>query len=273
MTSLTELYSPDDQASGLRRLFERRVTRVIAVASAQHGGARLSDRIKVIMQLADDILKSGRSLTLLDEHPGAGGTAYAYGVVSGKDFKHALHGDYPLDEVMFSPVAGLRLIPAPRAAGMEFNLADEAALAGNLALLRSTSDCIIIDSAHRVRRALSPLSASADQLLVVVTASDSDLTRAYGLIKRAAHEKSTLPIAIVVTQATDAKHAKSTYDKLRRVAHDHLGIRLHYQGAALASGVRHLTLMQPLYISPSDRADISQMDNMMHCKGMANSMV
>lgn len=274
IAKLTELLVPArDQASGLRRLFEKRTTPVIAVASSQRSGARLSDRVRLMMQFANDLLATGRTLTLLDEHPGPGGVAHAYGVASGKDFKHALHGDYPLGEVTFSPLPGLSLILAARAAGMEFTLADEAALAGNLTLLRSRSDCVMIDCAYRARRALSPIAAGADQLLVVVAANGDDLTRAYGLIKRAALERATLPIAVVVAHATDAKHAKSTYEKLRQVAFDHLGIRLHYHGAALTPGVHRPSLMQPSATNLSSMAGKNLADSMGGRMGMADSMV
>lgn len=273
VVQLPEFIDPaSDQASGLRRLFEKQAPGVIAVTSAHHGGTHLFDRVRLLMQLAADQLAAGSTLTLLDEHPGAGGIAHAYGVVSGKDFKHALHGSYPLDEVTFSPLPGLMLIPAPRAAGMAFTLADEAALAGNVALLKRRSDCIMINCAPRVRRALSPIAACADQLLVLVTAKDEDLTRAYGLIKRATLEKNTLPIAVAVMHACDTKHAKATYEKLRRVAFDHLGIRLHYQGAALTPGARRLSLTAP-YASPCGSGGRNQPGSMRGHKEMADSMV
>lgn len=221
------------------------------------------------MQIASDFLAAGRMLTLLDEHSGPGGIAHAYGVSSRKDLKHVLHGDYPLDEAMLSPLPGLTLVPAPRAAGMEFTLADEASLAGNLALLRSRSDCVMIDCVHRTERALSPIAARADQLLVMVPASDDELTRAYRLIKRAVLEGTTLPISIVVTQATDAGRARSTCDKLRRVALDHLGVHLYYQGAVLTPCAQRFSLLQPSAAVLRGMAGIDGSGRM----GMADSMV
>lgn len=247
---MADAFAVGDQASGLRRLFVRHAAPIIAVASIERGSARLSDRARLMMQFADDFVAAGRTLTLLDEHPAASGIAQAYGVASHKDLKHALHGDYPLDEVMLRPVAGLTLIPAPRAANMEFTLGDEAALAGNLALLRNVSDCVLIDSLQLAERTLSPIAASADRLLVVVPAGANDLTRAYGLIKRAVMEKCALPVSVVVVRAADMGQARAVYDKLRRVALDHLGIALHYQGAALTPGARRLSLLPVAAIAP-----------------------
>lgn len=270
----TDSFPSTDQASGLRRLFEKHAAApIIAVASTQRGGARLSDRAGVMMQLAGDLLAAGRRLTLLDEHPGPGGIAHAYGVASHKDLKHALHGDYPLDEVAFSPVPGLTLIPAPRAAAMEFTLGDEASLAGNLVLLRSRSNCIMIDCMQRTERVLSPIAARADRLLVVVPASGEDLTRAYGLIKRAFLEQASLPVSVIVVHAVDARQARAVYDKLRRVAFDHLGVSLHYQGAALTPGAKPLSLMKTPSIAPSRREGSDDLGAMSSLWEMADSMV
>jgi flagellar biosynthesis protein FlhG len=235
-----------DQASGLRRLFEKRSTPLIAFASARahaQAGKRMDDRVRLMMQFADDYVNAGSSVTILDEHPAPGGIARAYGVESRKDLKHVLHGDYALDEVMFSPLPGVTVIPAPRVAGMEFSLADEASLAGNLTLLRNRSDCLMIDCVHRTQQALSPIAHYADQLLVTVSAIGDELMQSYALIKRITLESATLAISIIVTHAADAAQARALFEKLRRVALDHLGVSLHYQGAAMTPGVRRLSLL------------------------------
>jgi flagellar biosynthesis protein FlhG len=183
-------------------------------------------------------------VAILDEHPAPGGISNAYGVSSRKDFKHVLHGDYLLDEIVLSPSPGLAIIPAARAAGMEFSLADEASLAGNIAMLRSKNHCIMVDCVHRTQRVLSPIARHADQLFAIVPANNEHLTQAYSLIKRIALDGAHPPIAVVVVNAANARQAKTTFDKLQRVALDHLGVSLQYQGAAMTPGVSRLSIGQ-----------------------------
>lgn len=242
---MIESILPHDQASGLRRLFEKRTTPIIAFTSTQGNSGHLSDRSRVIMQLAGDLLAAGHSVTLFDEHPAPGSIANAYGVSMRKDLKQALNGDYPLEEVISRPVQGLSLIAAARAAGMEFSIADEASLEGNLTLLRNGSDCVMIDGVHRAGRMLSPLAACADQLIVVMRGDKDDLMPAYRLIKRVVHENAALPIGVIAVHAADAQQAKTSYETLRRVAHEHLGVHLQYQGTALTADARCLPLIQP----------------------------
>lgn len=239
-----------DQASGLRRLLGRHETSLIAFASARREGGfvsasgRMDDRIRLMMLFADEYARAGRRVAILDEYPAPGGIAGAYGVESRRDIKHVLHGDYPLEDVMYAASPGISVIPAARTAGMELTVADEASLAGNLKLLKSMSDCVMIDCVHRTQRVLSPIARHAEKLLVVVAANGDDLMPSYALIKRTIRECAGIPVSIIVARAANAARARATFDKLSRVAFDHLGIHLHYQGAAFTPGVHRPSLMQ-----------------------------
>ena len=262
-----------DQASGLRRLFEKQATTVIAFASTQRDSSRIGDRVKVMMQIAADLGSSGQSVAIFDEHPAPGGIAHAYGVSSRKDFKHVLHGDYLLDEIMLNPAPGLGIIPASRAAGMEFSLADEASLAGNIAMLRNKKNCIMVDCVHRTQRVLSPIASHADQIFAIVPANNEHLPQAYSLIKRITQDKGHPPISVVVVHAADAGQAKTTFDKLQRVALDHLGITLQYQGAAMTPGVSCLPIGQARRMAPSSIDDSACFSGFPVHLGIAGSVV
>jgi flagellar biosynthesis protein FlhG len=251
---LGDLLQPSvDQATGLRRLFEKKTTPLIAFASMRHGNAqpvgrlsnRVSDRVRLMMQFADDAVRSGLRVTMLDENPAPDGIAHAYGVESRKDMKHVLSGDFPLQDVMFTPSAGITVIPVPRVASMELNVADEASLAGNLMLLKSQSDYLMVDCVYRSQQVLSPIARRADQLLVTISPNADDLTQSYALIKRITLDNIAIAISVIVAHAADAAQAKATFEKLRNVALDHLGVTLHYQGAAMTPGVRRLSLLPP----------------------------
>ena len=262
-----------DQASGLRRLFEKQTATLIAFASTQRENGRIGDRVKVMMQIAADLTSVGRSVAMLDEHPATGGIAHAYGLSSRKDFKHVLHGDYLLDEIILNPAPGLSIIPASRAAGMEFSLADEASLAGNIAMLKSKNDCIMVDCVHRTQQVLSPIARHADQLFALVPASNEHLTQAYSLIKRIALGNDHPPIAVVMVHASNARQARTTFDNLQRVALDHLGVSLQYQGAAMTPGVSRLSISQTKRMEPSEFDETTGFSAIPMRSGIAGSVV
>lgn len=234
-----------DQASGLRRLFVRAPTPVIAVASAlSNASGRISDQTRLVIEFAQDFAAAGQQVAILDEHPAPTGVAQAFGMQTRRDFQHVLRGDYAVDDVAQMPEHGIRVIPAARAAGLEdFNEADEAALEGNLKLLKRGNDCVIVNCVHRAKRVLSTIARSAEKLVVLISASGDDLTRSYTMIKRIAMENVALPIAIVVVRAPDATQARRAFETLRGVAFEHLGLRLQYLGAAHVPGVPRASLL------------------------------
>ena len=219
-----------------------------------------------MLQLANDLVSAGRHVVLLDEHPGGSGIARTCGVSSRKDLQQALRGQSSLDELISRPSANLSVIPAARVAGMDMTIADEVSLAGNLALLRRQNDSVMIDCVHRAATPLSPLARLAEQIVMVVPAEDSGLTPAYGLIKRMLQKRPDAAISVAVVRASSPALARTTFDKLYRVALDHLGARLQYAGAALTPGALRLSL-------PLVQGRPLHADGVASQRGIADSMV
>ncbi|MDP2808769.1 MAG: hypothetical protein Q8O34_01325 [Rhodocyclaceae bacterium] len=70
---------------------------------------------------------------------------------------------------------------------------------------------------------------------VAVAARTEDVTRAYAMIKRMAREHGKHHgFRIVVTQARSHEEAQAIFENMRRVAHEHLGVRLDYLSAIIA---------------------------------------
>ena len=228
-----------DQASGLRRLFVKSETALLAFASSQQDAGRhlhhVSDRVQVLRQFAKRMTDGGGSVAIIDEHPAPGSVARGYGVTLRRDLKQVLRGERTLDDVIQIAAPHTNIILASRLAGMEFSAADDISLAGNLAILRHRHDCVMIDCVHRSARTLSPLARCADQVIMIVPA-DEELTASYALIKRIQRERDDLAISIVVIRAVDSMVARTIYTRLQDVTRAHLGLALEYGGGMLMEG-------------------------------------
>jgi MinD-like ATPase involved in chromosome partitioning or flagellar assembly len=69
---------------------------------------------------------------------------------------------------------------------------------------------------------------------LAVAAREAAVIDAYALIKRLASEQGGGCFRIAITHARSAEEARALFENMRRVAHEYLGVRLEYAGAAPA---------------------------------------
>jgi flagellar biosynthesis protein FlhG len=87
---------------------------------------------------------------------------------------------------------------------------------------------------------VSPVAALATHFVVVVAAQGTAITHAYALIKRVFQEHNRETFQIAVTRARSPEEARAIFDNMRRVAREHLGVRLDYLGASAVPVTDHL---------------------------------
>lgn len=88
---------------------------------------------------------------------------------------------------------------------------------------------MIGDQADGLRRLFG-----ARQVTLAVAAREADVIDAYALIKRAVREQKCRHFRIAITDARSIEEAQTVFDNMRRVAQEHLGVRLDYLGMATA---------------------------------------
>lgn len=81
------------------------------------------------------------------------------------------------------------------------------------------------DQAAGLRRILAE-----PPVTLAVAARDAEVLDAYSLIKQLAQEEGSSCFRIAITHACSAAQAEAVFEKLRRVAHEYLGVRLEYLG-------------------------------------------
>jgi len=225
---------PGDQADGLRRLFGARAPQVVAFAS----GREACGRTTLLVQTAAALAAAGHGVLIIDENGAPNNAISAFGLTARHDLFNALNGERPLRQVMLQAAPLLRILPAARAA-RELDHASRLAANARLHL----ADClqemqrgvgfVLIDTAMRRGGHLSPLALAARHMTVVVAAQSSAITNAYALIKRIAQERSRDGFQVAITRARSGEEARAIFDNMRRVAREHLAVRLDYLGAAL----------------------------------------
>lgn len=228
-----------DQADGLRRLFGSRAPQVVAFAS----GREACGRTTLVVQTAAALAAAGHGVVVVDENPAPDNTLAAFGLGGGRhDFFNVVRGDRPLAQIAVNAAPLVRIVPAARAA-REFDHLDLSGfqrLAAGLRDIQRGASFVLIDSANRRAGRLSAIAASARHVAVVVAAQGQAITHAYALIKRIAQDYGRDHFQIVVTRARSGDEAQAVFDNMRRVAREHIGVRLDYLGAAAVPVTEHL---------------------------------
>jgi len=225
---------PGDQADGLRRLLGGRAPQVVAFAS----GRGACGRTTLLVQTAAALAASGQGVLIIDENAAPNNAISAFGLTARYDLWHVLNGERPLRQVMLQAAPMLRILPAARAV-RELDHASRLAASARLNLLDCLQEMqrgvgfVLIDSALRRGDHLSPLALAARHMTVVLAAQGAAITKSYALIKRIAQERGRDGFQVAITRAKSGEEARAIFDNMRRVAREHLGVRLDYLGAAL----------------------------------------
>ncbi|MCX7170899.1 MAG: AAA family ATPase [Proteobacteria bacterium] len=230
-----------DQAAGLRRLFGGRSPQVVAFAS----GHEACGRTTLLVQTAAALAKAGQGVLIIDENPAPNNAISAFGLTARHDLFQVLQGERTLYQTLLQAAPMVQVMPAARAA-RELDHASRIAAAArrNLAacLLEMQQDVefVLVDTAMRRGGHLSPLALAARHMAIVVAAQGAAITHAYALIKRIAQERGRDGFQIVITRARNREEARAIFDNMRRVAHEHLDVRLDYLGCSLVPVTENL---------------------------------
>lgn len=230
-----------DQADGLRRMFGHRAPKVVAFAS----GREACGRTTLIVQTASALAAAGYGVLIVDENQTPNNVISSYGFKPRHDFYQVLQGQCLLEESLLVVAPHIRILPASLAA-QELGYAQRDAAAACqklpqvLQALQRGVDFILIDAAVQYSTHLSMLALASRHMAVIVGAESSAITRAYALIKRLAQERGRDGFQMVITRPRSPEDARAIFDNMRRVAKEHLDVRLEYLGAAVDVTTDHL---------------------------------
>ncbi|MDD5247922.1 MAG: MinD/ParA family protein [Rhodocyclaceae bacterium] len=249
MSETADIDLSSDQAAGLRRLFGTRAPQVVAFAS----GRESCGRTTLVVQTAAALAAAGHAVVIIDENPPPNNAIEAFGLTARYDLMHMIDGERSLRQVALPAAPLVRVIPAARAA-RELDPLDPAAcqrLAQCLQEVQRGAAFVLIDCATRRGGHLSALAQAARHLAVVVAAHGSAITHAYALIKHMAQERGRDGFQMVITRARAREEARAIFDNMKRVAREHLGVRLVFLGASMVPVTEHLAEALTTRLPPS----------------------
>lgn len=187
----------EDQAQGLRQLFERKSCHVAAVCG--------NDGTTVCMELAAALCAMGYRVCVLDRT--AGDAARAIGRRAKYDLAQVLDHDCTLEHAML--VGGKRAAVLPAARGLERLAAEsadwQASLQRALPALVAQFDVWLVNG-------LLPGHAPGAPMILAINASAPAITNAYGHIKALARAQGRRHFGMVVCGAANASAAQRVYE-------------------------------------------------------------
>lgn len=208
-----------DQAAGLRRLFGRDSLRVVTFVAGSEGVGRSH----IVANLAAVLARQGKSVLVLDENAGQDNVATLLGVTTRHDLADVVEGYARLENAVAHPLDGVKLLSAARliprlCPGGRLRADEQARLVDCMDRIGDRLDFVLIDAADAHPQGLSPLSLSAQDAVVTVSATGAAITQAYALIKRAALMQGLRQFRIVINKVAAAAEAETIFTNLARVA-------------------------------------------------------
>lgn len=209
----------DDQATGLRRLFARRMRRPLGV-----GGI---DAAPVVCDLARTLAGLGSRVLVIDRTLGE--VAMRMHVRTRFELAQVVAGDRSLADVLIDGPDGVGILPAARGLDeLALNTAAseggwQARLAAWLAAAQRDFDVWLING-------LPPAGDDADVLLAIEPTAQG-ITGAYAQIKALAHCRGQRSFGIVIHRANSEATARATFASVAATAQRFLRANLDYRGA------------------------------------------
>ncbi len=215
-----------DQAAGLRRLFTSHGAQLVALTSA----AAIPTRSQLVAGAAFNLAARGRRVLLLDENPAPrnASSLLLEGPRAGGDLLQVIRGEVSLAQATLRINRNLAVLGVDRLANAELPLTRR--LADLLQQIEDAYDLVIVDCSVLRTSQVSTLGLQAKGLVVAVTAASNGIMQAYAQIKRLAQFHHREHFQILVTAKVGRDEARVIFNNLRKVADDHLGVRLAYLG-------------------------------------------
>jgi flagellar biosynthesis protein FlhG len=218
-----------DQAAGLRRLFQHRRLRVISFASGSPGVGKTA----VVANVAVSLARQGQEVLVVDENGGGNHMGRFFGMHADGDLLQVLDRKRSLEQVVFSPMAGLHILPAGGAARRlgQLSPAQQAAMQASMQQLFPAIDTILVDTSPAHAHGFSPWGLAAGEAVMVVSGSGNSITDAYALIKKVSLAFTRRRFRILVNRVRAASEGQVIFGNLRRVAAERGIAELEYGGA------------------------------------------
>ena len=241
-----------DQAAGLRRLLGGGQLQVVTFVA----GCESVGRSVAVANLGAALARLGKEVLIIDEHASRDDIAAAFGMVGRHDLLNVVQRELDLSQVLLQPMAGLRILPAAKAAKKlgRLSLAQQQNLLDAMAGLERPVDVILVDASMAHPHGFSPFGLASQEAVVVLSGNSASITEAYALIKKVSQAFARRHFRILVSKVRSQPDARSIYENIAQVAAQRGVARLDYAGAIpLDEALRVSTqLCRPVLVQAPD---------------------
>ncbi|WP_341662142.1 MinD/ParA family protein [Vibrio sp.] len=245
-----------DQASGLRRLTQPSLTKVIAVTGGK-GGVGKSN---VTLGLAICMARQGKKVMVLDADLGLANVDVMLGIRSKKNLGHVLAGECELKDAIVEGPYGIKIIPATSGtqAMTELSHAQHVGLIRAFGSLEDEMDVLLIDTAAGISDMVVSFSRAAQDVVVVVCDEPSSITDAYALIKLLSNEHQVQRFKIVANMVRSYREGRELFAKLTLVTERFLNVGIELVACIpLDDKVRQAVRKQKIVVDAFPRSPAS----------------
>jgi flagellar biosynthesis protein FlhG len=243
------------EKEGRPRVRGKRPTRVMAVTSGKGGVGKTN----IVANLGYAFTKLGKRVLIFDADLGLGNLDVLLGIAPRHNLAHVIGGEKSLEEIIISGPGNLHILPASSGVQELTRLShtQQFRILKHLNHLIEGYDVFLIDTGAGISTNVLYFTASAQEILVVVTPEPTSITDAYALMKVLSIKYHERHFKLIVNAAKSDGEADETYRQLNRVSSRFLDIEMEYLGKVLLDdnvkrGVRCQTMVSQL--APISRA-------------------
>jgi flagellar biosynthesis protein FlhG len=213
-----------DQASGLRRLKQPSLTKVIAVTGGK-GGVGKSN---VTLGMAMAIARQGKKVMVLDADLGLANIDIMLGIRPKRNLGHVLAGECELRDTIVEGPFGIKIIPATSGTQSmaELSHAQHVGLIRAFGSLDDEMDVLLVDTAAGISDMVVSFSRAAQDVVVVVCDEPTSITDAYALIKLLSREHQVQRFKIVANMVRSYREGRELFAKLTLVTERFLNVSI-----------------------------------------------
>ena len=216
-----------DQAAGLRRLFGREQSRIVAFAAGSVGVGKSL----LVANLASSLALQGKEVLILDENT-KNNVAACYGAHARHDLQQVINREKTLSQVLLTVAPGVRVLPAAQAVNRLGNLneSQQKALLENMVGMECPADVILVDTSLEHPLGFSPLGLAAHDTVIVMSATGASITDAYALIKKVSLGYARKHFRVLINRVRGIDEAITLYNNIEQVTHSRSLARLEFAG-------------------------------------------
>lgn len=219
-----------DQAEGLRRMFPKTNTRIIAVTSGKGGVGKSNFALNLGITLAN-LKDNPKKVVVLDADLGLANINVLMGVIPKFNLYHVMKGQKKMGDIIFKTDLGVDIIGSASGIAQMANIKDDEKINLIEGLKEiSYADYIIIDTSAGISNNVISFVMAAHETVVVTTPEPTAITDAYGIIKTIVTESENPVIKLVMNRVKNPTEASKVSKKIIDICAQFLNIKIESVG-------------------------------------------